>query len=151
MVGTHIWHGRKQSSHHDRMATTLISDQVGMHPSITSEWPCTHIWSCENTSHSHIRTALSPRLSFPGTSSGRSIPRMAIALISNHLGTNPIVILEWISTHIWHGRSQSSHYDRMVVSLTSDHVGTDPTVKSEWPALTSDMEGNNPLTMTEWQ
>ena len=23
--------------------------------------------------------------------------------------------------------------------------------KSEWPALTSDMEGTNPLTMTEWQ
>ena len=23
--------------------------------------------------------------------------------------------------------------------------------KSEWPALTSDMEGANPITMTEWQ
>ena len=23
--------------------------------------------------------------------------------------------------------------------------------KSEWPALISDMEGNNPLTMTEWK
>ena len=40
------------------METTLIFDQVGTHPSITSEWPCTHIWSCENTSHSHIRMAL---------------------------------------------------------------------------------------------
>ena len=41
-----------------RMETTLIFDQVGTHPSVTSEWPCTHIWSCENTSHSHIKMAL---------------------------------------------------------------------------------------------
>ena len=66
-----------------RMETTFISDQVGTHPSITSEWPCTHIWSCENTSHSHIRTALNPRLSFPGTSLGNSIPRMETSL--NHI------------------------------------------------------------------
>ena len=38
-----------------RMESTLISDQVGTHPSITSEWPYTYIWSCETTSHSHIR------------------------------------------------------------------------------------------------
>ena len=39
----------------------------------------------------------------------------------------------------------------MEVALTFDHVGTNPTVTSEWLALTSDMEGNNPLTMIEWQ
>ena len=49
-----------------RMETTLISDQVGTYPSITLEWPCTYIWSCETTSHSHIRMALSPRLSIFG-------------------------------------------------------------------------------------
>ena len=27
-----------------RMASALISDQVGTNPSITSEWPCTYIW-----------------------------------------------------------------------------------------------------------
>ena len=32
----------------------------------------------------------------------------------------------------------------MVVGLISDP-------KSEWPALTSEMEGTNPLSMTEWQ
>ena len=32
----------------------------------------------------------------------------------------------------------------MAVALISDP-------KSEWPALTSNMEGTNPLTMTEWQ
>ena len=39
----------------------------------------------------------------------------------------------------------------MTIALISDHVGTNPTVTSKWPTLTSDMEGNNPLTMTEWQ
>ena len=42
MASTRICHGRKKSSHHDRMATTLISDQVGTHPLITLEWPCAH-------------------------------------------------------------------------------------------------------------
>ena len=128
-----------------RMATSLISDQVGTHPSITLEWPCTHIRSCENTSHSHIRMALSPRPSIPGTSPGSSIPIMAISLISDHVGTNPTVISEWLSTHIWHGRNQSSHHDRMAQPL---HL----TCSSEWlwiSILISVMEGTNPLTMTD--
>ena len=100
-----------------RMGSTLISDQVGTNPSITSEWPCTHIWSSENTSHSHIKTALSPRLSFPSNSPGSSIPRMEIALISDHVGTNPTIISKWLSTHIWHGRNQSSHHDKMAQFL----------------------------------
>ena len=59
-----------------RMASALISDQVGTHPSITLEWSWTHIWSCKTTSHSHIRMALSPRLSIPGNWPSASIPRM---------------------------------------------------------------------------
>ena len=90
------------------------------------------IWSCENTSHSHIRTTVSLRLIFLGTSPGSSIPRMAIALIYDHVGTNPTVVSEWLSTHIWHGRNQSSHHDRMAHPL---HLT---------------MERTNPLTMTEW-
>ena len=43
------------------------------HPSITSEFPCTHIWSCKTTSHSHIKMAFSPRLKFPGNWLGASI------------------------------------------------------------------------------
>ena len=39
----------------------------------------------------------------------------------------------------WSGAS----IHRMAVALISEP-------KSEWPALTSDMEGTNPLTMTEW-
>ena len=56
-----------------RMASTLISNQVGTHPLITLEWPCTHIWSYKTTSHSHIKMALSPRLSIPGNWPGASI------------------------------------------------------------------------------
>ena len=131
-LSTHIWHGRNQSSHHDRMTTTLIYDQVGRYPSTTSKWPCTYIWSCETTSHSHIRMVLNPRMSIPGKWPGTSIQRMEIALISDHIGTNPTVISKWLSTHIWHGRNQSSHHDRMAQPLY----------------LT--MERTNPLTMLEW-
>ena len=40
--------------------------------------------------------ALNPRPSIPGNSPGTSIPRMEIALISENVGTNPIVISEWL-------------------------------------------------------
>ena len=128
MAINHIWHGRKQSSHHDKMATTLISDQVGTHPLITSEWPCTHIWSCESTSHSNIRMAPSPRLSFPGNWPGTSIQRMAIALIYDHVGTNttvtskwlalisdmertnPLTMTKWLSPYIWSSRNTSLYH-----------------------------------------
>ena len=42
---------------------------------------------------------------------------MAIALIYDHVGTNPIVISECLSTHIYHERNQSSHHDRMAMEL----------------------------------
>ena len=156
----------EQSSHHDRMTTALISDQVGTHPSITLEWPCTHIWSCKTT-----RMALSPRPSIPGNWPGTSIPRMAI------------------NAYFWSCRNQSYSHIRMAPSprlsylvtdqappflewhsmLTSDHVGTNPTVTSEWlnthiwhgrnrssphdrmaHPLHLTMEGTNPFTMLEW-
>ena len=42
------------------------------------------------------------------------------------------------------GTSLGSSIQRMAVALTSN-------TKSEWPALTSAMEGSNPLTMIEWK
>ena len=127
----YIWSSGNTSLYHIRMA---------MHSYVT------HIWSCENKSHGHIRMAPSHKLSFLGTSPGSFIPRMAIALIYDHVGTDPTVILEWLSTHIYHGRNQSSHHDRMAQPL---HL----TCSSEWlwfPALIFDMEGTNPLTVTEF-
>ena len=56
---------------------------------------------------------LNARPSIPGNSPGNSIPRMEIALISDHVRSNPTVISEWLNTHIGHGRNQSSHHDRM--------------------------------------
>ena len=86
----------------------------------------------KTTSHSHIRKALRPRPSILGNWPGTSIQRMETSLISDHVGTNPMAISEWLSTHIWHGRNQSSHHDRMTHPL---HIT---------------MEGPNPLTMSEW-
>ena len=45
MAGTDIWHGRKQSSHHDRMAISLTYDHVGTNPKIISK---------RNAQHSHL-------------------------------------------------------------------------------------------------
>ena len=83
-------------SHHN--GSTLISDHVGTHPSITSEWPSapdwvflvtdqvspfsqrmefsTYIWSCGNTSLNHIRMALISRFSIPDNWTGASIQRI---------------------------------------------------------------------------
>ena len=105
---------------------------MGTNPSITSEWPCAHIWSCKTTSYNRIRKALRPRPSIPGNWPCTSIPRMVISLTSDHVVTNLTVISKWFSTHIWDGRNQSSHHDRMVQPL---HLT---------------MEGTNPLTMSEW-
>ena len=57
---------------------------------------------------------------------------METTLISDHVGTNPIVISEWLSTHIRHGRNQSSHHDRMVQALHLTIEGTNPLTMSEW-------------------
>ena len=57
--------------------------------------------------------ALSPKLRIPGTSPGSSIPKMTIALISDHVGTNPIITSEW-------------------PTLISDMEGTNPLTMSEW-------------------
>ena len=58
---------------------------------------------------------------------------MAITLIFDHVGTNPTFISEWLSTHILHGRNQSSHHDRIVTTLIYDQVGTYPSITSYWP------------------
>ena len=47
MIGHTIYHLGKGS--------VLTSDHVGANPIVTSEWLFTYIWSCGNTSHSHIR------------------------------------------------------------------------------------------------
>ena len=114
-----------------RMASSLISDQVVTHPSITSKWPCTHIWSCKTTSYSHIKMAPSPILSYLVTDQLPPFQEWHLVLTSDHLGTNPIVTSKWLSTHIWHARNQSSHHDIMAQCL---HLT---------------MEGTNPLTMSE--
>ena len=93
---------------------------MGAHLSVTSKW------------------LLSPRLSVLGTSPGSSIQRMEITLTS-------VLLDRMASTHIWHGRTQSSHYDRMDKPLYL-------TYSSEWlwiSALISEIEGTNPLTMTK--
>ena len=54
---THIWHGRNQSYHHDRMAQPLHLTMEGTNPLTMSEWNCTYIWSSGNTSLCHIRMA----------------------------------------------------------------------------------------------
>ena len=74
-------------------------------------------------------------------------------LTSDLVGTNPIVISEWLSTHISHVRNQSSHHERMAQplhlikwehiplanqnfhALISDHVRTHLTVISERPSV----------------
>ena len=38
MASTHIYHGRKQSSHHDRMAQPLHLTMEGTNPVTMSEW-----------------------------------------------------------------------------------------------------------------
>ena len=99
------------------MASTLTSDQVGTHPSITLEWPCTHIWSCENTSHGHIRTTLSPKTEFSWYLTRQ---------LHSKNGNSP---------SIWSCRNQSySHIRQENPTLTSDHVGTHPTTLSKRPS-----------------
>ena len=106
-------HGRNQSNMHVRRA-------------------CTHIWSCRNQSYIHIRMAPIPRLSYLVTDQVPPFQEWNSVLISDHVGTNPTITSEWLSTHIWHGRNQYSHHDRMAQPL---HLT---------------MEGANPLTMLEW-
>ena len=57
---------------------------------------------------------------------------MEIALIPDHVGTNPTVMSEWLSTHILHGRNQSSHHERMAQPLHLTMEGTSPLTMSKW-------------------
>ena len=71
----------------------------GTHPSITSKWPCTHIWSCRNQSYISIRMAPSPRLSYLVTNQAPPFSqRMVVALTSD-------LLVRMANTHIWHGRN----------------------------------------------
>ena len=89
--------------------------------------------------------ALSPRPSIPGTSPGSSIPRMAIALIYDHVGTNPIVTSEWPSA-----LDKLFPVTDRVPPFLEWQLLLHLSYSTEWPALISDMEGSNPLTMIEW-
>ena len=98
-----------------------------------------HLIKWEHIPLSHQNGYSVLTLSVPGNWPGASIPRMAIALTS-------VLLDRMASTHIWHGREQPYHHDRMAQPLYL-------TYSSEWlwiSALISDMEGTNPLTMTEW-
>ena len=76
-------HGRNQSSHHVRIA---LSSRL----SITRNWPGasiqriafrSYIWSCENTTHSHLRMAQHSHMTMEGT--------------------NPLTKIEWLIPYIW--------------------------------------------------
>ena len=77
-----------------RMASTLISDQVGHIPQSHQNGHA-HIWSCKTTSYNHFRMALNPKLSFPSNWPSASILRMAF------------------SHYIWSCRDQSYNHIRM--------------------------------------
>ena len=47
-----------------------------------------------------VRMAPSPRLSYLVTDQVPPFPEWNLALTSDHVGTNPTVTSEWISTHI---------------------------------------------------
>ena len=96
------------------MVSALTSDQVGTHPSITSELPCAHIWSCENTSHAHIRMTLSPKTEFSWYLTRQ---------LHSKNGNSP---------YIWSCRNQSSHHDRMAQLLHLTMEGTNPFTMSKW-------------------
>ena len=121
--------------HSNQNGSTLTSDHLGTHAMVTSEWLCTYIWSCGNTSHSHIRMALIPRLSIPGNWLGTSIQRMEInAYIWSYrnqsyshikMAQNLYETLKEPILSPWHngsalkydhGRNQSSHHVRMDLS-----------------------------------
>ena len=80
---------------------------------------CTHIWSCGNQSHSHIRMALNPRLSIPGNWPGDSI-----------LLENGLLALSWVFLVT----DQVPPFREWPSALISDHVGTHPSITSKWPS-----------------
>ena len=121
---------------HVRRALHLHLPMRGTNPACMSEGLFTHIWSCRNQSYSHIRMALSPRLSFPGNWLGASIPRMAFnAYIwscrnqhyshirmaqHSHLTWKEPILSPWqngLALTPDHGRNQSSHHVRMAHRL----------------------------------
>ena len=136
---THIWphlvrkalHLHPTSSCQKGAAPT--SDHVGTNPSVTSEWLCTHIWSCKTTSHSHIRMALGPRLIIPGNWPGASIPRMEF------------------SSYIWSCRNQSYSHIRMAQHSHLTWKEPNPLTMTEWlsPYIWP-WKQPNPFTMSEW-
>ena len=111
---------------------TYIRHMRGTYPTCMFERVCTHIWSCRNQSYSHIKMALSPRLSYLVTDQAPPFQEWHSMLTSIHVGTNPIFTSEWLSTHIWHGRNQSSHHDRMAEPLHLTMEGTNHVTMSEW-------------------
>ena len=71
MASTHIWHGRNQSSHHEKMAQPL-------HLTYSSEW----LW----IQHSYLH----------GRNQSSHHDRMAQPLHLTMEGTNPITMSEWL-------------------------------------------------------
>ena len=109
----------------------LHSTMRRTNPTYMSKGICTYIWSCRN---------------------------------------NPTVTLEWLCTYIWSWRNQSYSHIRMALSPRLRFPGNWPgasipkmafnayiwSCRNQYynhirmTALTYDMEGTNPLTMTEW-
>ena len=130
----HPTHVRNQSNMHVQKGSALTSDTCeepilqhacskglctyiwhmrGTNPTCMLKRACTQIESSRNQSYSHIRMAPSPRLSYLVTDQVPPFQEWHSVLTFDNVGTNPTVTSEWIRTHIWHGRNQSSHHDRM--------------------------------------
>ena len=141
---TYIWSCRNQSNSNIRKACpTLTSNHVGTHPTTLSKRPITHIWQLmlERT-NTYIRPSEEPIL---------PTCRKGSALISDHVGTNPIIILERHAQHshltMWelipqpcqkglaltydHERNQSSIHVKRALHLHLTMRGTNPTFMSK--------------------
>ena len=137
--------------------SAVISDHVGTNPTVTSEWISTHIWHGRNQSSHHDRMAQPLHLTY--SSEWLSVPDWVFlvtnqvppfqewhsSLIYDHVGTNPTGTSEWINTHIWHGRNQSSNHEKMAHPLHVTIEGTNPLTMSEWLWDSSLSLGGNPL------
>ena len=131
----------------------LYSTMQGTNPSCWKGSALTSDNKCQKGLHSHLIM-------------------QEVILTFDHVGTNPIVTSEWLSTHIWHGRNHSFHHDRKELNprfrIPSNWPGASilldngiqrlylimwehiPQSPQNGLALTSDMEGTNPPTMTKW-
>ena len=131
MPNTNIWSCRNQSYNHIKKAqhlhlintwskkgSTFLSDQH-----MIEYRYCTYIWSTHDRRKAH-----------PTLTSNLLIRKARPTLTSDHVGTNPIIILESPNTYIWstHDRRKALHlhlintWSKKGSALTSTQAGTHP-------------------------